>query len=95
MPDANVIPSMTATGQYNYIDAEGGIDLATASAPAGTASKSTYSKWSGAFGDEDYFSAKYQLDISKYDPEFDLPIKVAVGVGDIFDNSGFGAAGMS
>ncbi len=91
VPDANVIPSMTATGQYTYIDAEGGIDLF--SVGAGWENfEATYSWWNGAFDDDDYVSAKYQLDLAKYDPEFDLPIKLAVGVGDIFDNSGFGAS---
>lgn len=91
VPSANVIPSMTATVQYNYIDEDGGISLLNVGA-GWENFEVTYSKWMEAFDDEDYFSAKYQLDLAKYDPEFDLPIKLAVGVGDIFDNSGFSSS---
>ena len=91
VPDANTMPSMTATGEYTYIDAAGGIDIYSIGA-GWEGFEASYTWWNGGFDDDNYVSAKYQLDLGKYDPEFDLPLKLAVGAGDIFDNSVFGAS---
>lgn len=87
MPDANVIPSMSATGQYTYADSEGGVDIYNVGA-GWNGLEVVYTNFDDS-GSTDWFSAKYQLDISKYDPEFDLPIKLAVGMSDLFDDFEF------
>jgi len=83
VPSANVIPSMSATGQYSYVDTGDNFNIWNLGVGWNNLEVS-YTKFDGVWSDDDLFSAKYQLDLVKYDPEFDLPIKLAVGMGDLF-----------
>jgi hypothetical protein len=85
VPSANVIPSMSATGQYSYVDTESGFSIWNVGAGWNNL-EVTYTKFDDVWNNDDLFSAKYQLDLTQYDPEFDLPIKLAVGLGDLFDD---------
>ncbi len=85
VPSANVIPSMSVTGQYSYVDTGDSFNIWNLGIGWNNLELG-YSKFDGVWGNDDVFTAKYQLDLTQYDPEFDLPLKLAVGVGDLFDD---------